>query len=132
MRRTHLSSIELHGRRAVLMQLHQRSILDAEGMAEALKAVKEVCSEPRNLLIEIPEDADFNMTFMKRDHFKDSGAPRFLCALALLTTNPFLERLMALYFAYYPQPFPVRIFNDRRSALEWIDQSGQQLGMNVA
>lgn len=130
---TKLSTISTEGQDLVGMTLHDRAILDAAGMAEALRACKELQTDGSiRIFIELPIEADFNMTFMKLDHFKEADMHACLAALVVYTENPFLERLMGLYFAYFPQPYPLRICRTRSEALAWLNEAHEELGRGVA
>lgn len=127
---TKLSTVALQGQDQVEVVMHQRAHLDATGMAETLRSCQALGPHGAlRILIELPVDADFNMTFMKKDHFKEAGMQSCTAALALATGNPFLERLMGLYFAYYPQPFPIRIHRTRAEALAWLQEAQENRGV---
>lgn len=130
---TKLSTISSIGHNLIEMTMHDRAVLDAAGMAEALQATKELQADAgMRVYIEMPLDVDFNMTFMKLDHFKAAGMHSCMAALAVFTDNPFLERLMGLYFAYFPQPYPLRVYRTRSEALAWLNEAHEEMKRGVA
>jgi len=107
-------------------QLHARfkptAVLDAGGFAEVLKAGLALQKhEAGTVLMEFPQNVDFTTSFVREDHHALANATAHTTALALVTGNSFLQRLFDLYFAYFPQPFPLQVFTEKTAALAWLN-----------
>ncbi len=78
----------------------------------------------------IPEDADFELSASRVDHFAHTQDG--LMALAVVARGAMLEMMTKLYFSYFPQRFRLFATSDEGEARQWMD--GQLTGvpaMNV-
>lgn len=117
---TKLALVDKNARDLIVVSFRARAVFDDEGLAECLAACDELTSISCVQLWEIPEDADFCPSFVRRDHFASMPLGAVPSALAVVSSNGFLNRLLAIYFAYHPQGFPVAYFHERQLALDWL------------
>ena len=75
------------------------------------------------MLAVIPPDADFQMSLMTTDHYKDRPVVDCTRFLAIAATSMMHERMASLYFAYFPQQFRTAVFSDEDEARAWLKKS---------
>ena len=95
--------------------------IDVEGIEELLVERKRLCPEgPRTVLAVFPPDVDFDIAVMMKDHYRGLGLENCTKALALAANSTTNERIAGLYYAYFPQSFHTRVFNDEEEASRWL------------
>ncbi len=96
--------------------------LDTSGLNEVLEERQRLCPEgPHDVLAVFPPELDFDMQVMTKDHYLGRGLEHCTASLAVAAGSPMNERLVSLYFAYFPQPFETRVFTDEREASLWLE-----------
>ena len=116
--------IEISG--AVLECIHP-DVLEVrfkEGMAISNEVIDELqqarlehfAQRPHHLLLIVPEDFDFHVRVMNRDHCAEVGHARITTSVAWVTTTPLARSLVDLYYAYYPSAKEVRMFDRAEDA----------------
>lgn len=98
--------------------------LDRAGILEVLQERKRLCRPGgHHVLAVFPPDGDFEMEVMTMDHYLHSGMRDCTRSLALAANGAMNERMVSLYFAYFPQPFDARVFMDEEEARGWLLES---------
>jgi hypothetical protein len=73
-----------------------------------------------HILMVIPTDAQIDLTVMATDHFKVNDGVDGVRSMATVARSSVNEMLSSLFFAYFPQGFPARVFTEETEAEEWI------------
>jgi hypothetical protein len=95
--------------------------IDLSGLHDILLERQRMCNgEPYDVLAIIPPDTDFEMNVMTQDHYRGLGLERCTRKVAWAASDMLSERMASLYFAYFPQPFPTRVFSDEAEARQWL------------
>lgn len=76
---------------------------------------------PHAVLLVAPMEVDFDPAVIRTDHYEGRGTEPFTLALALVSADLPVMRVLRLYYELHPAPFPVEFFTDERSALAWLD-----------
>lgn len=92
---------------------------------EVISATIRQCREPmfqrpRAVLVVIPEGVDFDPHAMSVDLARTNGMVGSPAALAVVCEERTLECMVELYFAYFPQPFAVKVFEEFHEAYVWL------------
>jgi hypothetical protein len=97
-------------------------VLDKEGLEEVLTERERLCAgDARQVVLAVfPADADFDMAVMTQDHYH--GRPLAGCTklLAVAANSLMNERMVSLYFAYFPQTFPLKVCEEEEEARMWL------------
>ena len=75
---------------------------------------------PYGVLSIIPEDADFEVVTMHRDHFASDRNEGKMKAIALVTSAGMMEMMLKLYFSLYPQLARILVTERETEAREWL------------
>ena len=95
--------------------------MDVEGFSEILAARKGLAEgSPARVIAFVPDDVDFDIHIMNRDHYEGQDAAAFTKAFAIVTQASLYTRLYELYAAYFKPDFPVKVFPDEAAALAWL------------
>ena len=107
----------------VITRFKPGSVAGASSFEVSMNARREHFSDtPHAVMVVAPDDVEFNLSIVDKDHYKDQGVDTFTLALAVVSTNTTFTRVLELYYAMHPAPFPVKIFARERDAIEWIDE----------
>jgi hypothetical protein len=105
--------------------------IDLAGVHDILIERQRMCNgEPYHVLAVLPPDADFEMSVMTQDHYRGLGLERCTRSLAWAATDMLAERMASLYYAYFPQPFPTRVFTEEAEARKWLLEQVADRSMN--
>lgn len=94
-----------------------------------LSAIKEILDARVKLgglgeyavLVTLPEDIDFDINVLTNDHYQDRELHKCTYAVAWDAESKMNEQLVEIFYRYFPQPFPVKVFRTEQEAREWLD-----------
>lgn len=90
-------------------------------MEEVMRARKKLCGDgPYRVLVTLPEDIDFDVNVLTNDHYKDRDLDQCTCAVAWDAESEMNEELVEIFYRYFPQPFPVKVFRTHSEARKWL------------
>ena len=96
-------------------------LLNTKGLEEVRQARQELMgTTPYGMLSFIPEDADFDLAAMHRDHLASDRNEGDLKAIALVTAANMMEMMLKLYFSYYPQLARILVTDKEAEARAWL------------
>lgn len=104
----------------VVMRYRPGVLVNAAAIAENVQAMRPLEDNP-GLLIHIPEGVDFAMDMLDRDHSSLFVMVPETRMLVMVVEDPVFRHASELYFAYHPQPHPVRFFDAVEDGLRWLD-----------
>lgn len=106
--------------------------LDAAGLCDVLNERERLCEGQggQAVLAVIPPDADFQLSLMTTDHYKDRPVVDCTRLLAIAASSTMHERMASLYFAYFPQNFRTAIFTDEAEARAWLKGSMSEVSLS--
>ena len=73
------------------------------------------------VLVTLPEDIDFDISVLTNDHYQDRELHRCTYAVAWDAESKMNEQLVEIFYRYFPQRFPVKVFRSKDEAREWLD-----------
>ncbi len=95
--------------------------LSEEVISSAIRKCREpLFQRPRAVLAVIPEGVDFDAHAMTVDLVKTNAIVEFPAALAVVCEERTLECMIELYFALFPQPFAIKVFEEFHEAYVWL------------
>jgi hypothetical protein len=101
--------------------------VDAAAIAENLRArMSFPGSEPYAVIGIFPEDVDFDLDLLDRDHYSDKDTSRLTRVLAIVAEGVLFEKIAHLYFAYHPPGFHAKVFRRLQEAVLWVDERLEQ------
>ncbi|MCC7501313.1 MAG: STAS/SEC14 domain-containing protein [Flavobacteriales bacterium] len=96
--------------------------INAAGIAAIMQERVKLCGvAPIAIMLVLPPDAELDLAVMSADHYKANRSTDGLKAVAIVAESSMSELLVKLYFAYFPQGFPTRIFLQEDEAKAWLD-----------
>jgi len=96
-------------------------MLNSKGLEEVRRARQELMGNtPYGMLSIIPEDVDFELAAMQKDHLVSDRNEGSLKAIALVTAANMMEMVLKLYFSYYPQLARILVTDNEKEAREWL------------
>ena len=105
--------------------------LDVEGLREVMQERQRLCPEgPYRVLAVFPPDGDFDLGVMMQDHYAGRGLQNCTQALAVAAGSTLIERMVGLYYAYFPQPFDMRVFLSEEDARHWLTSKRNAPSLN--
>ncbi len=72
------------------------------------------------VLVTLPEDIDFDVNVLTNDHYKGRELEKSTCAVAWDAESEMNEELVEIFYRYFPQPFPVKVFRKQEDARAWL------------
>lgn len=95
--------------------------LTVENVQEVLDARMELCGRgPYAVLVTLPDDIDFEIAVLSKDHYDDRGLEECTYAVAWDAGSEVNEKLVDIFYRYFPQPFPVKAFHSEEEARAWL------------
>lgn len=95
--------------------------LDVEGLREVMRERERLCPEgPYRVLAVFPPEGDFDLGVMMHDHYAGRGLENCTRMLAIAASSTLIERMVNLYYAYYPQRFRMQVFLQEEDARRWL------------
>ncbi len=115
----------------ITFTLHEPGILiqrygpDARFTVSLIKAATRerdrLCGrEQHAMLVVIHKSIPVNPDLTNTDHFRDQRGMQRITALAIHAADRTMRGVCKFYFKWFPQPFPVRVFDDEEEALAWL------------
>ncbi len=96
-------------------------VLNTKGLEEVRQARQELMGTTSyGMLSIIPEDADFELAAMQRDHLASDRNEGNMKAIALVTHANMMEMVLKLYFSYYPQLARLLVTDNETEARSWL------------
>lgn len=99
--------------------------LDTTGISEILDLRRNLGADaPHKVLIVIPDDVDFEMDMLTKDHYAAHRAKDHTVAVAWVAHGSLQNQLTSLYLTYHPSPFRSAVFTNEDDARCWLDAQG--------
>ncbi len=96
--------------------------VDADAVAENLAArLRFPGSDPYAVICIFPEDVNFDMSMLRRDHYANLAADDPTQVLAIVTEDVQTEPMARLYLAFYPTRFNSAVFATEAEAENWVN-----------
>lgn len=90
-------------------------------MDEVMEARIKLCAGCAcGVLVTLPEDIDFDVNVLTSDHYQGRELDKCTYAVAWDAESEMNEELVEIFYRYFPQPFPVKIFRDQSEARDWL------------
>ncbi len=103
--------------------------LDNNGIAEILDLRSRMGAEaPHRVMIVMPEEVDFEMAMMNKDHYRGRNTRDHTLGVAWVARTSLTRQMTSLYLSYFPSPFPTAIFTDEDEARRWLDEQVPEQG----
>src|SRR5436190_9499887 len=91
------------------------------GLSETRSAREKLCADaPCVVMIIVPVEVPIEPPLSNTDHFRGESANRSIIALAVVTESGMMCSVTKFYFMYFPQAFPVKVFDDEDAARAWL------------
>ena len=95
--------------------------LTSENIAEVLKAREDLCGQgPYPVLVVLPADFDFDPGVIARDHYAGRGLEHCTYAVAWNAASDLGQEMIEMFYRYFPQRFPVKVFRSEVDADGWL------------
>lgn len=95
--------------------------LTPETLAEVLEARQRLCGTGGYpVLVVLPSDFDFDISAVTRDHYAGKGLEECTYAVAWDVGSALGKELVEMFYRYFPQPFPVKVFRSEGEADKWL------------
>lgn len=78
-------------------------------------------SAPYAVIGIFPEDVDFDMSLLERDHYMDIALNTVTQVLAIVAQGALFDPIVRLYFAYHPTRFNSAVFDNEAEAVLWAN-----------
>jgi hypothetical protein len=101
---------------------HAGCVLSAAPMTEVQEARRSLMGNvPYGMLTMIPEDVDFNLDAMRTDHLQADRSMGNVVAMAIVAKAALIQKLVNIYFTYYPDFHRVLVTDREDEARRWLD-----------
>lgn len=115
------ATIEQQDPRVLEVRLRPGTLLSEEVISGVIRSCRShMACGPCAVLAVVPDAVDFDPHVMSVDLARVNGPAENPVALAIVCEARALECMMDLYFAYFPQPFAVRVFEGLSDAYAWL------------
>jgi len=96
-------------------------------MGEVQEARRELMgTRPYGMITIIPEDVDYQLPAMDKDHLAEDRTQGQLVATAVVARANMIEMLVKLYFSYFPQMHRIHVTADEVEARAWLETQLEQ------
>jgi hypothetical protein len=96
-------------------------------MAEVQEARRALMgTQPYGMLTIIPEDVDYQLPTMDKDHLAEDRTQGQLLATAVVARANMIEMLVKLYFSYFPQMHRIHVTDNEGEARTWLETQLEQ------
>lgn len=124
------ATVERASPRRVVIRFRPGTQIGVSGLADIFEQRKRLQgADPVSLLVVLPQDAQLDIAVRGDDQFARNEGADGLIAMATVAGGGINEVLTNLFFAYFPQGFPNRVFGSEPEAAEWLD--GMEAGRGV-
>ena len=107
--------------RLLEQRFHPTTRFTPDVLREVARARDRLCArETHALLVVIPAEVPVEPSATNVDHFVRERTRRHIHALALVAEGAQMHSVSKFYFNWYPQVFPVEVFDEEDDALEWL------------
>ena len=97
--------------------------VNAAAVAENLEArMRFPGTEPYAVIGIFPEDVDFDMSLLEKNHYTDIALNAVTQVLAIVAEGTLFDPIAKLYFAYHPTQFTSRVFASEQEATDWVNE----------
>lgn len=118
---TKVAAMRLVGPGFIEQRFRDDVAIDLAGFEENRRARLELGGDGEYVMLSIlPEGLDFKLEVTTSDHFRPEKYDTGLKALAVVAMDSMGEAVAKLYFSYFPQEFPTRIFPSEEQARTWL------------
>lgn len=88
---------------------------------EVLDARQRICGSKRyRVLVTLPSDLDLDMDVLSVDHYERRDMHLCTYAVAWDAGSLMNEKLVEIFYRYFPQQFPARAFTSPEEARDWL------------
>lgn len=95
--------------------------LTVKNVQEVLDTRHRICGNTRyRVLVTLPEDIDFAPNVLTYDHYQHRDMHLCTYAVAWEAGSDLNEKLLEIFYRYFPQPFPVKAFRTQDEARGWL------------
>ncbi len=95
--------------------------ITVERIREILDAREQLCGRGRyTVLVTLPEELDLDLDVLLQDHYDGRDLHHCTYAVAWDAENKMNEKLVELFYSYFPQRFPVKVFRNEQDARGWL------------
>ena len=120
---TRLAALERMSNDFLMVRLKEGVTIDRPGIREIVDAGRAMpLRQPLPVVVTIPEDTDLDLAVMRMDHAVQECPCDHLGMLAIASESTLMHSLAKLYFAYFPQDFPVGVFSTVQEAMTWVEE----------
>lgn len=96
-------------------------------LAEVQQARRDLMgSHPYGTLTIVPEDVDFQLDTMSKDHAAKDRSEGLIIATAVVCKANMIEMMVKLYFSYFPQLQRIKVTDDEDEARSWLEAQLQE------
>ena len=96
--------------------------VNAAAVAENLEArMRFPGTEPYAVIGIFPEDVDFDMSLLEKNHYTAIALNQVTRILAIVAEDQHFDPIAKLYFAYHPTQFSSSVFATEAEARTWVD-----------
>jgi hypothetical protein len=107
-----------------LLEIHYRhgALLTNESIAEVSSMRRAVMGTAYyGTLSLVPEDVDYRLETMQRDHMAEDRSQGRVIASAVVARANMMEMMVKLYFSYFPQLHRILVTDKEDEARRWLD-----------
>ena len=99
--------------------------LDTAGISEILELRRKLGEQaPLKVMGVFPEDVDFEMDMLTKDHYAAHGTKDYTTAVAWVAQGSLQNQMTSLYLSYHPSPFRSAVLTNEADAQRWLDAQG--------
>ncbi|MCB0781085.1 MAG: hypothetical protein KDC03_16440 [Flavobacteriales bacterium] len=108
------------------VRFKKAALLTTEAIDEVLRAREDLCGMGAYpVLVVLPADFDFDAGVMTRDHYEGRGLEDCTYAVAWDAGSELGEQMVEMFYRYFPQKFPVKVFRSEKEADSWLADRDQ-------
>ena len=120
---TSIATVSLTGPRFVEQRIKPTARFETEGLKENNEALEQLCNGTLcAVLVVIPAEVPVNLPVVNVDHFRSEREKRCILAMAVVTDSAIMHATAKLYFMYFQQAFPAKVFEEEGDARTWLKE----------
>ncbi|MBK7556037.1 MAG: STAS/SEC14 domain-containing protein [Flavobacteriales bacterium] len=101
--------------------------LTLEDMTEVQELRRKIMgTKPYGMLTIIPDDVDYQLNAMDKDHLSTDRSQGNVLATAVVAKATMIELLVKLYFAHFPQMHRIHVTDNEKEARAWLSTQLEQ------
>ncbi|MBK7384217.1 MAG: hypothetical protein IPI81_12955 [Flavobacteriales bacterium] len=110
--------------RLLEQRFHSTARFNISTLRDVTKVRDKLCGkEPCAVMVVIPFEVPVDPSATNVDHFTGQRNKRLIHALAIVAEGAQMHSVSKFYFNWYPQIFPVCVFDATPEALKWLKAS---------